>query len=248
MQRSVRRFYERVAIVPAEGSFCVTLGGRWLRTPAGTVLTLPTAALAAAIANEWATQGETVRPETMPLTRLAATAVERLPSRREAVADAVFGYAATDLVCYRASAPADLVQAQESAWQPLLDWTAARWGVRLRVGSGVIPIEQPAASIEALRVPVDACTDYELVALSCAVQASGSLLIGLALLDDWIDVEAASAAAMLEEIYQAERWGIDAEAERRRRQLSDEIRAAAAFLDLVRPPDEYRPPIAASAA
>lgn len=244
MQRSMRRLYDRVAVGREGGGFRVMLAGRPLRSPGGAVLVLPTAALAAAIANEWLAQGETIRPETMPLTRLASTTVDRLPARRQAVADAVAGYAATDLLCYRAAAPADLVRAQESAWQPLVDWAVERWGARLRVGSGVIPIEQPAASIQALRVPVDACSDPELAALSCAVQASGSLLIGLALLDERIDAATASAAAMLDETYQAERWGIDAEAERRRRHIAEDIRAAAAFLALVRAPDRPLRPAA----
>ena len=127
--RTNKRFYDTVAIGRTDDGFRVLLGGRPVRTPEGMVLTLPTAALAAALA-----QKETIRPATMPLTRLAATAVARIPSHRSGVVDAIAGYAASDLLCYRADAPSDLVDLQRLTWQPLVEWAAARWEAPLRVG------------------------------------------------------------------------------------------------------------------
>jgi chaperone required for assembly of F1-ATPase len=236
-----KRLYDAVAIGQDNGAFTVLLGGRPLRTPEKNILRLPTAALAAGVANEWLAQGETLRPESMPLTRLAATAAERIGARRRAVVDAVVGYAGSDLLCYRAESPDELVVLQRRAWQPLLDWAAERWGARLAVGAGVVPIEQPPAAIEALHRAVDQATDLELAALSCVVQASGSIVVGLAVLDGRIDAETAAETALLDEQYQAERWGIDAEAERRRREIADDIRAAASFLSLAGP-GGFRPP------
>ena len=230
-----KRSYDAVAIGREGGSFTVLLGGRPLRTPEKRILRLPTAALAAGVADEWLAQGTTLRPETMPLTRLAVTAAERMGARRRAVVDAVACYAGSDLLCYRAELPDDLVEQQQRAWQPLLDWAAERWGARLAVGAGVVPIRQPPPAIEALRRAVDQANDLELAALSCVVQASGSIVVGLAVLDGRIDAQTASASALLDERYQAERWGIDAEAERRRRDIADDIRAAASFLALARP-------------
>lgn len=239
--RTEKRLYDVVAIGRERSSFTVLLGGRPLRTPEKNILRLPTAALAAGVANEWLAQGETLRPESMPLTRLAATAAERVGARRRAVVDAVVGYAGSDLLCYRADSPDDLALLQRRAWQPLLDWAAERWGARLAVGAGVVPIEQPPAAIDALRRAVDQATDLELAALSCVVQASGSIVVGLAVLDGRIDAETAAATALLDEQYQAERWGIDAEAERRRREIADDIRAAASFLSLAGQ-GSFRPP------
>jgi chaperone required for assembly of F1-ATPase len=239
--RTEKRLYDVVAIGRERSSFTVLLGGRPLRTPEKNILRLPTAALAAGVANEWLAQGETLRPESMPLTRLAATAAERIGARRRAVADAVVGYAGSDLLCYRAESPDELVMLQRRAWQPLLDWAAERWGARLAVGAGVVPIEQPPAAIDALRRAVDQATDLELAALSCVVQASGSIVVGLAVLDGRIDAATAAATALLDEQYQAERWGIDAEAERRRREIADNIRAAASFLSLAGQ-CSFRPP------
>ena len=170
----------------------------------------------------------------MPLTRLAATAVARMPSHREGVVDAVAAYAASDLLCYRADAPSDLVDLQRLTWQPLVEWAAARWDAPLRVGTGIVPIAQPPAAVEGLRRPVDRASDLELTALACVVQASGSLIVGLALLHQRIDADAAVSTALLDERYQAARWGVDAEAEQHRREIADDIRAAAAFLALTR--------------
>jgi chaperone required for assembly of F1-ATPase len=229
-----KRFYEAVTIGRDGGGFTVLLGGRALRTPGGVVLHVPTAVLAGAVANEWLSQGETLRPASMPLTRLAATATDRIGLRREGVVEAVVRYAGSDLLCYRAEAPADLVLLQQRTWQPLLDWAETRWGAGLRVAAGVLPIEQPAAAVDALRRAVDRTSDLELAALSSLVQASGSVVVGLAVLDGRLDAEAAFATASLDERYQAERWGIDAEAERRRRDIANDFRAAASFLKLVR--------------
>ncbi len=232
--RTAKRFYDKVAIGREDGAFTVLLAGRPVRTPQGGVLRLPTAALAAAIANEWGRQGDILRPETMPLTRLAATATDRIAVLRQTVVDAVVDYAGTDLLCYRAEAPADLVALEDRTWQPLLDWAAERWGARMVVSAGVVPVRQPAHAMQALRRAVDQASDLELAALSCVVQASGSIIVGLAVLEDRIDADTAFATALLDEEYQAERWGIDAEAERRRREIATEIRAAASFLALAR--------------
>ena len=232
--RTAKRFYDKVAIGREDGAFTVLLAGRPVRTPQGGVLRLPTAALAAAVANEWGRQGDILRPETMPLTRLAATATDRIAVLRQTVVDAVVDYAGTDLLCYRAEAPADLVALEDRTWQPLLDWAAERWGARMVVSAGVVPVRQPAHAMQALRRAVDQASDLELAALSCVVQASGSIIVGLAVLEDRIDADTAFATALLDEEYQAERWGIDAEAERRRREIATEIRAAASFLALAR--------------
>ncbi|MBK8176125.1 MAG: ATPase [Rhodospirillales bacterium] len=230
--RPAKRFYRTVALAPSAGAFGVLLDGRPLKTPEGNVLRVPTAALAAAIANEWLGQGETLRMDDMPLTRLAATAGERMVPRRAAVIDAIVAYGASDLLCYRAAEPQDLVLLQARVWQPLVDWAGERFAAPLRVGSGVLPIDQPAASLEGLRRAVDAIGPIELTALSCAVEASGSLIIGLALVERTIDADGAFAAATLDEQYQAGRWGVDAEAERRRRSIAADLRAAASFLAL----------------
>jgi chaperone required for assembly of F1-ATPase len=230
--RQHKRFYRAVSVIAAAPGFAVALDGRVARTPAGAELRLASAALADALAREWDGQGQTIEFAAMPLNRLAATAIDRVGRQRVQLVDSISAYAGSDLLCYRAEHPAELVARQNAAWAPLLDWARDRFGAVLVATSGVIPVAQPQASLAVLRQAVDALDNLALTGLASAVQITGSLVIGLALAYGRLTAEDAFAAAMLDERYQAERWGSDAEAESRRRQLADELSAAASFMAL----------------
>lgn len=219
----MRRIYREARAVPAEGGYRIELDGRPVRTPAGAPLTLPNAALAEAVAGEWNAQGERVAPLTMPLTRFASTVIDRVRPQRAAVLEEVARYAETDLVCYRAEAPAELVGRQQALWQPLVDWAVLRFDAPLLVASGVLPRRQPASALAALRAAVEALDDMRLMALHTATTAAGSLVIGLALLEGRLSPEDAWSLSQLDESFQIERWGEDAEAARRRQALRQEI-------------------------
>ncbi|MGE5145245.1 MAG: ATP12 family chaperone protein [Candidatus Eiseniibacteriota bacterium] len=225
----MKRIYKHVAVAAGEGGFGVTLDGRPVRTPGRAPLTVASRALAEAIAEEWRAQGDTVEPETMPLTRLASTALDLVPARRPAIVGEAAAYAGTDLVCYRAEAPVELVARQQAAWQPLLDWAAGRYGAALAVTTGVVPRPQPPEALAALRRAVEAEDDLSLVALHAATVAAGSLVIALALLEGRIDAAEAFALSQLDETFQIERWGEDSEATRRRAALRDDLAHAARF-------------------
>ncbi len=226
----MKRFYQRVEVAAEDGQHRLLLDGRPLRTPAKRTLLLPSAALAAAVAAEWLAQADTIEPTTMPLTRLASTAQDRLPGLRAAATLELVEYAATDLLCYRAAAPLDLVERQRRAWQPLLEWAASCYGARLRMTTSVLPVEQPAVALQRLRAAVEALDDWPLVGLHAATTALGSLILGLALADGRINAGEALAASLLDEMFEIERWGPDAESERRHAALRRDIEAAAGFL------------------
>jgi chaperone required for assembly of F1-ATPase len=230
----MKRAYKEVAVAAVEGGFAVTLDGRPVRTPGRKPLVAPSAALAEAIAAEWRAQGDRVDPHRMPQTRLASTALDLVPGRRPAVVDEIAAYAGTDLLCYRADAPAELRTRQDAAWQPLLDWAAERYGATLLVTAGVVPRPQPAAALAALRRAVEAQDDLALVALHAATAAAGSLIVGLALLEGRLDAAAAFDLSQLDESFQIEKWGEDAEAARRRRALRADLAEAAQFHQLRR--------------
>jgi chaperone required for assembly of F1-ATPase len=170
----------------------------------------------------------------MPLMCMAATAIDRVMSQRAAVISEIVGYAETDLVCCRADRPPDLVARQSAVWQPLVDWATLRFDAPLLVTAGVVPQRQPAAVASAFRSAVDALDLYWLTALHSATTACGSLVIGLALLDRRLDADSAWQASQLDEIFQIEKWGEDAEAAARRRDLKRDIEATARFMDLLR--------------
>lgn len=230
-----KRFYREVTVTRLDdGGFGVALDGRPVRTPARAPFTLPTAALAQAIADEWAAQEGEVRPRAMPMMRLAATAIDRVGGAREELVGRIAAYAGFDLLCYRASTPQELVRQQAATWQPLLDWAQETFGAHLAVTEGVTPVAQPPEALAALRRAVEAHEDFPLAALSQLTAACGSLVLALAAAHGHVGPERAVAASQLDEAWQAAQWGHDSEAAGRRVALAEEIAAAIRFLELLR--------------
>lgn len=209
--------------------------GRPLRTPAGLNVVVASRPLAEAIAGELRTQAaaRSLDIAGLPNLRLAATAIDRVAAAREAHIDAVAAYGETELLCYRAEHPADLVERQHAAWQPLLDWAAARFGAVLGNTAGVMPQRQPPKSVMALRDAISTYDDLLLAALAFAVQTSGSLVVGLAMVEGRLDADQAFAMAELDETYQIEQWSEDAEATRRRETRRRDLMQVASFIALV---------------
>ena len=229
----MKRVYREVTTRAVAGGWGVALDGRPMRTPAKNELIVPTEALAAAIAAEWDTQQDEIRPATMPLTRLAATAIDRIAMQRHEIVAETANYAGTDLVCYRADRPSELIARQEAVWGPLVDWAMRRYDAALTVTSGIIPAKQSPAALSAFGAVVAAHGNFQLTALHMLTAACGSLVIALALLEGRLDADTAFAASQLDETFQIEQWGEDAEATARRRALAEDIAAAARFVALL---------------
>ena len=229
----MQRFYKEAGVTETPEGFGVALDGKPVSTPAKRPLRVPTRALAEAIAEEWLAQGEAIDPKRLPLTRLASIALDLVAPRRLAVVAEVAKYAGTDLVCYRAEQPPDLAARQHAAWQPLVDWATLRFDAPLTVTTSILPVTQPAASLKALESTVAAYDTHRLAALHLATAASGSLVVALAMIEGRIDAEAAFAAAELDESYEIERWGEDAEQAKRRAGLKEDIALAARFVSLL---------------
>src|SRR5438105_4682648 len=179
----MKRVYKQAAARAAEGGWGVALDNRPMRTPAKHELIVPSAALAEAVAAEWDAQQDEIHPATMPLTRLAATAIDRTRTQRELVAAETANYAGTDLVCYRAEHPPALIARQHAGWQPLIDWAMQRYDAALAVTSGVVPRPQAPAALKAFAAAVAAQDDFRLTALHAMTTACGSLVIALALIE-----------------------------------------------------------------
>lgn len=229
----MKRIYDQAGVAARDGGFAVTLDGRVVMTPAKSALVLPNEAVATAVADEWQVQGDEIKPDTMPLMRLACSAIDRVAIVRDQVVDEVAAYAATDLLCYRAERPAALAARQHAVWQPLLDWAAAEFGAPLQVTDGLTPLRQSDAALAAYRAPVEAVDVLMLTGLHAATSACGSLVLGLALRRRRIDAEGAFAASQLDETYQIEKWGEDAEAVARLAVIRADIAAAGRLLRLV---------------
>ncbi|CCQ74565.1 ATP12 family chaperone protein [Magnetospira sp. QH-2] len=229
-----KRFYKQAAAGPASGGgFAIFLDGRAVKTPQGANLDVPSEALAQAIATEWEAQEDEIRPHTMPLMRLTCTAIDRLPQVRSEVIDQLVQYAGTDLLCYRAEAPSDLVERQNETWNPLLDWLEATYGAGLKTTSGIIAIPQDKEPLSNLRSAMEPLGNIELSALTAMTQASGSLVIGLAVLSGHLDAAQAFAASQVDETYQMEKWGQDHEALARQNKLREDLESATRLITLL---------------
>jgi chaperone required for assembly of F1-ATPase len=230
----MKRFYQKAEPAKSAGGYAITLDGKPIKTPGSRDLLVPSEALAAAIAEEWNAQATEVRAAKMPLTRFATTTVDRVATQRDAIIRQTANYAGTDLVCYRATHPPELAARQQAVWQPLIDWAVLRYDAPLVVTSGVIPKSQSEESLRAFASVVAEHDDFALTALHVATAACGSLVIGLALTQGHLDAEGAFAVSQLDESFQIEAWGEDAEQAARRRALAADIQAAARFISLLR--------------
>jgi chaperone required for assembly of F1-ATPase len=231
----MKRFYKETAVDLGDGGHRILLDGKPMRTPAKAVLVVPTRALAEAIAAEWGAVPDKadINVSHLPLTRLAATGLDRVTSQRARVIEDTAKYAGSDMLCYRASEPETLVKRQQATWQPLLDWAHERYGARLVIVEGLAFVEQPADAVARLGEAVATHSDLGLSALYNLTHISGSLIVALAVAEGHLAAADAFAAAQLDELYQIERWGEDPIATNRHEGIRHDIEAGARFLALL---------------
>lgn len=231
----MNRFWKEAAAIPAENGWGVALDGKPVRTPARNLLVVPTSALAEAIATEWNESGETVDPRSMPLTGLANAAIDRVAADKEAFDKGLAAYGESDLICYRAEGPRELLARQEAAWDGILAWGRRRFDVDFSTTCGIVHVAQPDATARWLAHAVASLDAFQLAGLSPLVTIGGSLLAGLAVLERHISVESAWALVTIDEQWQREQWGEDAEAEAALEAKRQGFFAAARFLELLEP-------------
>ncbi|MEJ8562518.1 ATP12 family protein [Yoonia sp. GPGPB17] len=207
-----KRFWKQAKTEACEGGFTVKLDGRPVRTPAKAPLTLPTQAMADAIAQEWDAQEEVVDPRTMPVTRGANAAIDKVRTQRDEVIALLAEYGDSDLLCYRAAGPEALIERQANAWDPMLDWAAETLGARLFVGEGVMHVTQKPEVLAKLTAEVASFDDFALAAVHDLISLSGSLILALAITRQAITVEEAWLLSRIDEHWQIEQWGEDEEA------------------------------------
>lgn len=210
---AAKRFWTSVTAVPVAGGHAVRLDDRPLNTPAKVPLILPTGVLAEAVVAEWRVQGDRIDPLSMPFTRSANAAIDKVAPQREAVVAMIAEYCATDLLCYRAEAPGELVAQQSRLWDPLLDWTRARFAVPLAVTHGVMPVTQRPETLTALGAAMAPMSDFELAGFHDLVGLSGSYVIALAVASGHVTPETGWELSRIDEDWQAAQWGHDDEAD-----------------------------------
>ena len=229
----MKRFWKQAEATQDEGGWGVALDGKPVRTPARKPLVVPTRALGEAIAEEWSTAGDTVDPRSMPLTGLANAAIDNVTADPDQFARGLARYGESDLTCYRAETPQALVERQERSWDQLLGWARRRFDVDFATTCGIVHVQQPDSTIQRLSHAVAMLDPFRLAALSPLVTIGGSLIVGLAVLEGAISPEAAWEAVTIDDRWQLEQWGADAEAEAALEARRRDFFAAAQFLELL---------------
>lgn len=228
-----KRFFKTVTAT-TEAPFGVRLDDRPVRTPSGKPQVVPTRALAQALAAEWAAQGDQLDLATMALTKAVNTAIDRIEPRRADVVEELSRFAGSDLLCYRATSPRELVERQMRAWDPWLAWAKLDLGIELRTATGIVHVEQEPEAIEATRRAVDTFDIFALTALHPAITISGSAVLGLAFGMGRLGADQLLSLSRVDEDYQAERWGEDAEAAAVKANRRADLLLAARMLALLR--------------
>jgi chaperone required for assembly of F1-ATPase len=229
----MKRFWEEAHSERVEGGWLIRLDARPVRTPARRLCVVPLAAMADGIAAEWNAQGDRIDPLSMPLTRAASTCLDRVMPELDAVRRNVAAYGGTDLVCYRAPEPPELVARQARGWDPVLDWAAGALGARLVVGEGVMHVAQPPEAVARLGAEVEALDAWELTALAELTTLTGSLVLALAVCHGRLEPAEAWALSRIDEQWNIEQWGEDAEAAEHAARRESDFLAGAELLRLL---------------
>lgn len=228
-----RKFYQSVEVNAEGDEFAISLDGKPVRTPMKNAFSLPNEPLAQAISEEWLSQDEFINPDEMPLTRLANTAIDRVADRRDDILAEIVAYAGSDLLCYRASDPRELVSRHVEHWDPLLDWAKNALNAHFETVDGVVHLEQRPETLTAFHQGAEAHDAFALTGLHNIMTMTGSAIMALALVRGAISGEAAWRAAHVDEDWQIEQWGEDAEAKDRRELRHAEFMETTRFLELV---------------
>jgi chaperone required for assembly of F1-ATPase len=229
-----KRFYQRVDVADRDGGFALLLDEKPVRTPGKKLFLLPSRALAEAVAEEWRAQKERIDPATMPLTKLANSAIDGVPGREDDVIGDILNYAGSDLLCYRAEGPRGLVEAQRAHWDSVLAWAKSALGAPFVLAEGVVHVAQPQASLDRLREALKAHDPFGLAALHVMTGLTGSALLALGVALERMTLEEAWKAAHVDEDWQIAQWGEDAEAASRRSARRRDFDAAARALALLK--------------
>jgi chaperone required for assembly of F1-ATPase len=208
-----KRFYEEATVASEGEGFGVRLDGRPVRTPGKRPLVVPTAKMAERIVSEWLAQEKSIDPRSMPWTRSANTALDKVAVQRREIMDHLLGYAGTDLLYYRAHGPDTLTARQSEFWDRLLDWASSRYDLRFQTVVGVMPVSQDDAVAPRLRAAMEQLSDFQLTGFYDLVALSGSFLIALAAVEDFARIEWLWQASRVDEHWQAEQWGEDEESQ-----------------------------------
>ena len=228
-----KRFWKDVSVRPEAAGYGIYLDDKQLKTPLKSSLLAPTMAVANGIAAEWSAVEEKIDPSAMHLTRCANATLDNVVIKQADVAGMLAEYGATDLLCYRADAPKELVARQAEAWDPLLDWVSQKYDATLIATTGIMHVAQPVEGQDRMHAVVAAYDPWRLTALHDLVTISGSLVLGLAAATKHLSAEVVWPISRIDETWQEEQWGIDEDANAAAEIKRSDFLKAAKLMDLL---------------
>ncbi len=229
-----KRFYKNVAVINEKGEYAITLDDRKIKTPMKMALTVSNEQLANAIAAEWEQQKEFIDSETMIITKMTNTAIDRVAPRKTEIIEELVTYAGSDLICYRAEEPASLVETEKQNWDPFLTWFKDEKEINLKLATGIIHVQQDPEVLEKITHLYEPLDEFALTALYNITTMLGSALLPLSYALGHGNEQQIWSAAHIEEDYQIARWGEDEQAALRRAKRKAEFDQTTAFYSLVK--------------
>lgn len=227
----MKRLYREATVIDQADGFAIALDGKPVKTPGKLPLVMPSSRLASLVAGEWNAQGDKVDPEVMQYTRLVNTTLDRVETRMTEVGTEVAGFGGSDLLCYRADEPEDLIALQGEVWDPYITWANGFFDIKMKTTTGIMPVKQDGKTLSALKDAVMANTPYEMTVLHALTGGLGSLILALAYTKGHANLNDVWAASQLDEMYQVDKWGEDDEDTAKRDLLRNEMAVAATFLE-----------------
>lgn len=232
----MKRFYKLASTRKSDEGYEIQLDGKTIKTPLGQPIAAPTEALADAIVLEWAGQEEKVKPETMPLTQMLTTAIDKIRDR-EKITESVMKYLDTDLVCYWTKEPEELAKRQKEVWGQWVKWFESHFEVPLYTTKKIDAIKQEDEAHKRTWNYIEALDDYYFTALHVMTSLSGSLVLALAFTEGDINPQEIFEVSYLEElfrgeIYNEEKYGAAPNEEAERAAFMRDAEASQKFLEL----------------
>lgn len=233
MISAAKRFWETTSVTMTDDGWVITLDGRAIKTPAGQTVALSSQKLAEKVGEEWKAQEDKINPVTMPYFRYVVTAIDRVTPQRSDIISQLVRFSANDMLCYRDPVQLELAAEQHRRWNPMLEWAASQHGIKLETGAGVMPIKQADDTLKTAEGLLTDKDDFRLAGLYNLISLSGSFIIGVAIEQGRVAAEEGFDLAFLDELWQAQKWGSDTEADDRRKMIKQNMIEASAYLSLL---------------
>ena len=228
----MKKFWKKVSIKKISfNSFQIMLDERILQTPLKRELILPNLNLAQEIAKEWDQDSINIKTESMIFYGLISTSLDKIIDNRNVYIDDILDYIDTDLICYRADNPKELVELQKSKWDPIILLVEKYIGTKVQVFIGVSPNKQHYTVHDGINNLIDQFDIFEISALHRITNITGSIFLSLCVLRKDISKNEVFELSFLDELWQEENWGFDKENSQKRKEISIELNKSIFLLD-----------------